>query len=1128
MAAEGSGGNYDNPNNKPDVKAGVKPPITPEVLGNVLAGIDFYHTEQSKTEEVKEQLSRVMTETLGSPYKSVDELDKVIEQGGNTNEVTRAKRDRKLLADGVDVALRKKRESDQISDDELRLGSQHLTNGLHEVIKGVGGDVSDRYVDKGLDSHLNRLEAARLNRNSHIDDSAYTEMLLQRIDMAIPKVLSVESDNSDAVVVALNHERTKLKVELGYEPNSSVGSVGAVEQKGASGKRTEVSTEEKKRAPGPTARLNETMQESNTINQENIEVTEKASEAIIEGTKAGIEFMKSQIEGNALLAGFKKPLDALVGLIEESNTLTAQQIEKMHEQIEWMCLQIDALNKNTESLDQVTLAIMELTTSAKMLGVDVRNLTTAVSKEQVTRIAAQLKDSGIDFASLTDSDRDEISRKLAREVDDPSVVDSKNPQDLVRARELKLELEKAQLLQRLDKQIVDRQRGRRRGGETDLPPENREGWDGSVDALYRWLNEIEHGDRSVDDLSTNSTKFGFLYHAKNGEYDNFFEHNAKAVMVDKDGRLVLESGEKAVGTRALTKEELKLMKYEIDMRLFLHSFYRAASKCATIDDMAKVIISMHEGDIENMGDKAIVSFFLNRVKDSGGVGLQKLPTDIAWNMRQEGYFRIEQFTERMKGRKMEFFEGLKKMMAENMKIGVDALDALGAVDSEGKILWNGLDEKAGDSLQMDGDTVSLFKKIAMFDSATGKWILDQEDGNGFDELTKFKVEIPAMPQFNFNKPVNQNLDCFEQRNELKGVLIKEYTIWRMMESDKGKYSQDQARKYSQDQARKAYTLARRLAVATFMKNKANLIFDQDDYAEKLNFMFERLEDGPWGKDGLEGKGKLVGARETLGYVYGLTPHWMDVLKSDLIEVSYVDIDGVTKKKKLPRAFETAYAPLYSNDIDWDKYNYRTTQIYHALGILSQVEFVDDAWRNKCTPNDVNAVGFLNKLFSKMNKLSYEMERAKVKSLEIKDKPDIYNLFMATKDGKLDPKDPGYIWAKRHLAESFRYAWVVNLLSRIANEKSLGWTVGQLDDFIQELGYKSTLFGVMKIKKGEFGDDEVEKIKGTGFIPRQLLKKAIKETKVYQALRGYDQQRYDASQTQKTQQSGMGWGSFGKK
>jgi len=663
--------------------------------------------------------------------------------------------------------------------------------------------------------------------------------------------------------------------------------------------------------------------------------------------------------------------------------------------------QTKSTEKNTAALDLNTLAVRELTTSANLLGVDVRNLTTAISKEHVTKIVAQLRDSGVDFASLTDSDRDEISIKLAREVDDPSVVDSKNPQNLVRARELKLELEKAMLLHRFDKKIVDNQKGRRRGGETDIPPENREGWDGSVDALYRWLNEIEHGDRSVDDLSTNSTKFGFLYHAKNSEYDNYFKSKG-VVAVDKNNRLVLESGEKEVGKRSLTEEELAYMKYEIDMRLFLHSFYRAASKCATIDDMAKVIISMHEGDIENMGDKAIVSFFLNRVKDSGGVGLEKLPTDIAWNMRQEGYFRIEQFTERVREKKMDFFEGFKKIMAEKMGINVNVLDGLGEVDTNGNISWEKITDMV-DGSEVESDTFKLFKKIAKFDSTVGKWVLNT---NGFDELTKFKVEIPAMPQFNFNKPVNQNLDCFEQRNELSGVLIKEYTIWRIMESNKGKYSQDKARK--------AYTLARRLAVATFMKNKANLIFDQDDYAEKLNFMFERLEDGPWGKDGLEGKGKLVGARETLGFVHSLTPHWMDTLKSDFIG-------------DLPRQFESVYSPIYSNDLDWDKYNYRTTQIYHALGILSQVEFVDDAWRNKCTPNDVNTPGFLNKLFSKMNKLSYEMEKTKVKSLEIKDKPDIYNRFMATKDGKINPKDEGYVWAKRHLAESFRYvSWASGL------------------------------------------------------------------------------------------------------
>lgn len=1091
---------------------------------------------------------------------------------------------------------------------QMFLGSRHIGKMMDGAFGDLANSISEHYIGKNpqLDTALNRLEMTRDGGVAkRVDPEGQKRTLGQKIDRTIASILGMnvsEEDvpHQDAVLSALNSEKSELSEEVGGMDN---GVASSVEVKPISRN----SNEKKQRAPGPTARLNETMQESNAVNQRNIEATGKATEAIVEGTKAGIEFVKSQIEGNSLLSGFQKPLDDLASLIKESNTLTAQQIEKMHEQIEWMCLQIDALNKNSESLDQNTLAVMELTTSANLLGVKIDNLTTTINEEQVKRIASQLEDSGISFASLTDGDVKKLSGILSKEVDDSSLVDSSDPLDIARARDLKLELEKARLLRQFDRQIINDRKGRPAGTELNLPSEVMRGerWDGSVEMLYKWLNDIEQGDRSVDDLSTNSGKFGVLYHIKNGEIDKYFTDNP-VMLIDENGRPVLESksGGKPSRAERMTQEQVNQMKYEIDMRLFLHSFYRAASKCATVDDMAKVIIAMHEGDIGSGGDKAIVSFFLNRIKDSGGVGLEKLPTDIAWNMRQEAYFKIEQFTERMKGRGEDFFEALKEMMAEKMKISVGDLDGLGEVNVNGELNWKTMEEAVGNS-KVEGDTFSLFKKLAKFDfgewqlkdiesfrrlrmesdkfnsdewqglndidffkhlkvkiadgmgitmnelegigkieSDQRRWeaLMDKATRAGFDmgivsffmevaevsprkwtlnsdsfnELTKLKVEVFAMPQFNFNEPVYQNLDCFEQRGDLKGVLIKEYSVWRMMKSSKGIYSQDNARK--------AYTLAQRLAVATFMKNKANLIFDQDKYAEKLNLKLERLEDGPGGKPGRRGKSKAVGATETLGFINSLSCHWMDLLKSDFIKRPGENGESIRK----PRQFESVYSPLYTNDIDWSKYNYRTTQMYHVLGVLSQAEFVDDAFRNKASFKDVTAPGFLNDLFSKMNKILYEMDRGKIKSLEIKDRPNFYNRFLVlNSDGKINSEIYGE--AEYELAELFRYTWVVNILSRIANEKTLGWTKGQLNDFIESLGKRSTIFGRLKTRKGDLeGEGEVaEQIEGDGFVDRELLKRAIKETKVYQAVRRYDQQREDDAKTAKMQQGGMGFGSLGK-
>ena len=996
MAAEGSGGNYDNPNNKPDVKAGVKPPITPEVLGNVLVGIDFYHTEQSKTEEVKEQLSRVMTETLGSPYKSVDELDKVIEQGRNTDEVREAKRDKKLLADGVDVALRKKRESGQISDDELRLGSQHLTNGLHEVIKGVGGDVSDRYVDKGLDPHLNRLEAARLNRNSHIDDAAYTEMLLQRIDMAIPKVLSVDTDSGDAVVVALNHERANLRVELGYEPNSGVGSVNTVEQKRTSSRGTE--SESKERKPGPTA--------------ENDRITE---------------------ENNRILAGL---IDAL-----NKNTVRTEE--------------------NTVALDENTKRLIELTNAANALGVRIEGLTTAISGEEIQTIVKQFEDEGIfEKGDIGGEDMERMRAALPVEVDDPSVV-GRSPDEMRRSRELADTLRAAKLKERLDSDIKNGTK--KLSGESDHEHiiDHAE-WDRTIGGLYKLLEKIEDGDRSIDDLSTNSSKFTLLYFIKNGEFnDLILGLNRDVQVLDGKGKPIFDKDGKPIyRSEKMTSETLDYLKNEIGMRLFLHSFYMAASKCASIEDMVRVVVSMHEGDVYKDLDKLFVSFFLKNRDDLKlrGAGLTELPIDKAWDWRQLGYFRIETLLDYAKDDQKGFLNYLDTQM------GVNEGGSLAEI-------LEGAREKG-----VNNNIISLYLKFlgSGEDRPTSEimakppmpLVMNEANPNNvvFNKMIKLGKAVPYKDtQHGIDRDYYKNFWMIEIDGSTQATFLKEYMIWRIM----GRKEQF----YTEKQARRAFELAKRFSVATFMDAAADLNFEKDPYADDINFQLQRAADGPQGEQNRRAKNKNVGHPDTIVKIKGLNCHWMYSLRSKEIKTK--------KGETMIRAVTPSYSPLYASDLDMGLYNRKSGMVRHFLGIVeSQSEFVKSAFLTKFTPKDVMSQGFLNDLFAKINKTVYDMCDAGIMSVNFEDVNQYNGLYY--EESKAD--------AQAMIADQFRAAWVYNVF-RMAMEEETGWNLTEMDKFIRKLRYSSTMAGEVteEIRKDK------KPIYGSGFIKKELLDNAIRDT-----------------------------------
>jgi hypothetical protein len=170
---------------------------------------------------------------------------------------------------------------------------------------------------------------------------------------------------------------------------------------------------------------------------------------------------------------------------------------------------------------------------------------------------------------------------------------------------------------------------------------DRERFSGDLNMIYEYLDYIERGTSNVDDLSRNADKFRVLYKISNGDFDKLLENN-----------------ETVVG-RNLEKKDVELLKTEISMRMWLHSFQLAMSKCKSMEDYLRTVSSMHEGDLDHSSDKVLMSFFLETKENKKGSGLREIPVSLAWNLRQEGYYKIEQLIERLKGSN-NFVEYLKE------------------------------------------------------------------------------------------------------------------------------------------------------------------------------------------------------------------------------------------------------------------------------------------------------------------------------------------------------------------------------------------------------------------------------------------------------------------------------------
>ncbi len=1032
MGAEGSGGGYDGSSKKIDLKA--------HFLALKLK--DSERRIASETARVALELSKHSTDVFDIEENRLGQdiaLNVIKSLNPNADRFSElGSEDQKIIGRSVFMGLNMAC-SDGIDDGLLTdmMSESDVDDYAPEAFKGVGKLVKDvELTQKDVDLIVN---VNKVNKAGGVFDTrsinergrVLSDLASTTIDSPIAKsYLSLERD---------------LLISMGVseQPDMVINVVEGSTPKRTPERKPESGDKEKK--PTPTRELATKVGDLGaTITSE----TEK------------------QIEGTEKLGG---QVDNLADVMKE-------EIESQSKVIESHSEVVKALEKTTTALDENTRTMNKLKESMDILGVKIDSLTTVISSDGLKRMVDPLiSDGAIDLENFGEEERAKLLTSLTREVDDPGLRDPEDPVALIMAKELKLALNRAAILQKLDRDIKEKKGVR----NPDLV-DSRERWNRSLGQLYGWLDEIETGDRSIDDLSTNSTKFSYLYHAKNGEYDDFLISQFEEIARKKSGV------ERRTDVKGLAKEMLEEMKTEIGMRLYLHSLNMAMSKCSTIEDIMRVVSTMHEGDIDGDLDKIFVSFFLKRKEGAKGVGLNEIPIDTAWDLRQKGYFRIEELMDDIKGDKNGLVEFIRSQ--------------LGKIDTS-KPINEALRFKENKKI------VALYKKLyeeVPVGGGADIRITHQWNDKAWEKMMELGTpELKKSQQFAMRSDIYQNWFGFEKVGNEKATLIKEYMIWKIMKKNG----------CDEEKARKAFDLAHKFSVATKMDSCVNLAFAQDDYSEIIGFQKLRLADGPDFKPGRRPKSKPIGSIDTIGQVMSLTCHWLYLLRNDyevddagkVIVETVRDKNGREFDRNRPREVTSAYNPLYAREIDMSKYKQTTATPYHFFGVVgSQVEFVKDAFFNKYTFKDVMTPGFLNKVFAKINKTTYDMCRARVASVNFPD--DLWDRVYSGLyyESENEDKKKGEAETKEvrgrteaYVAEQMRKAWVMNVF-RKAVEPGSGWSRDDMNEFIRALEYHQSI-----LDKDKHG-----RVSGSGFISIAELRDAQKRTNVESILKRKDKEMRD--------------------
>jgi hypothetical protein len=376
-------------------------------------------------------------------------------------------------------------------------------------------------------------------------------------------------------------------------------------------------------------------------------------------------------------------------------------------------------------------------------------------------------------------------------------------------------------------------------------PESAEKEGYTVEQIFSLIKKIEDSGRESTDITYNSN------HAR--ALDDIVNGSAKI------------SGEVDDRTKKWIKDHIK-------MSLLANDWYLSASISTTVEDMMKMSMRVHQGDVEHTLDQDFLGHFLNREKRLSGIP-SSFRVAEAWDLRQEAYFK--------------YITEVKKINGKN-------------VVTDGLLykLWNKYSTGEGGNRYIEVEVDGVKMRL------------------GQDKfLDAGSPAVKANPDFGVDKDLYTNLRL--ETATLRGKIVKE-----LMAQEISRTGVDIA------MARRSVELARRLSALTYIDSLANITFiDGDDYAELLNFKLIRYADQVEAASENENKAykqkegpknKPTGYGDTIKYIDSLTPSWLQTLLTE---------SAVRSKGR------KVYSPVYSGDIDFENMTGKSAMHYHLASIV---------------------------------------------------------------------------------------------------------------------------------------------------------------------------------------------------
>jgi hypothetical protein len=474
-----------------------------------------------------------------------------------------------------------------------------------------------------------------------------------------------------------------------------------------------------------------------------------------------------------------------------------------------------------------------------------------------------------------------------------------------------------------------------------------------LEMLYEFLDHIENNGFKSDDLTRNSKYLDILYTVQMGHYTNI-------------GNVVIENGEVLVKNK-VKDERLKKLQNEIGQRLYLHDSYLAMSKCHTIEDYMRTLLSLYEGDIgggsaaRNLVGTILGRYKVERMRNGVkkemyvGMGLKEIPVDLAWDLRQLANYQISGFCNDI-AKSDWFLENLRKGKAGKGTLLRQIIDDVGGGSRESKV------RKHIDDYNKELG-VSLDYGVLLSDMARGIHMSNETLKFIVREFLWPEIELDIDKGVRLYKPVYKNFWLMERDGMKQVGLIKEYMLQRMQrarfDGDR-RFETDAGKKEARHRVEKAFDLAGKASIA-FGDNRADIKYSGNEYSPLLNFYWSRVSDSraviatdlEMGLSTV--KNKFVGGVENIPYIWALAPFWLEFAKKDDVRDE----------------LRTPYSPLLVQDLDFSNINRGNDILFQFVQIVSSQSLaVSQLFTSleKLSSQSITKPGFFIEPYTKINKI----------------------------------------------------------------------------------------------------------------------------------------------------------------